>query len=61
MTTAEKKALLAFAEKLSRGPSQSDCEGEYDFGFAAGQETAYENLRDDFNAVLVALKMEKVK
>lgn len=61
MTKQDKAVLLAFLRRLEIGPSESDCDTDYDFGHSAGQERAYENLAEEFRAVLAKLKVSAVK
>lgn len=52
MKRGMKKALEELHRKYNSGPSEGDCEGDYDFGFASGMKTAYENMAEDLKILI---------
>jgi len=47
-----RKMLEELYEKYSIGPSESDCDGDFDFGFSSGMALAYEDVASDLAVLL---------
>jgi hypothetical protein len=55
MTVKERLVLQRFYDRLHTGPAEGDVESERDAGFEAGEQCAYDNLKDEFGTLLDSL------
>lgn len=47
-----RKVIEELHQRYYAGPMESDCDGDFDFGFAEGMKVAYDNMAEDLAALL---------
>jgi hypothetical protein len=46
------KKLEELHQRYASGPMESDCDGDFDFGFAEGMKIAYDDMVENLAALL---------